>query len=496
MDVIHGLYIKKHKKLYIDTVLIYAIGDKMPISFDKNRPLTARQNEIAEGIKEGLNQGKTSLEIGQALNLSEAYINEIKMRAGMTKQGSEILDWIEKHEEVGDWLREIKGGEAHESTKKLFTGSLKKYCEFRGLTPGELLTEGEEDLKLPREQKQVKRHLLDFRDYLKEGGRGKRTVAHYLSVITSFFTSHDVLLPKLSNGSIEVEWEKKEFDRARVKELVNVCSPRERAMFMTMFQSGLAANEVSSLRIKDLAEVKDGLTILRLKREKNGYRFVTFLGSDAREAIDHYLKIRNEGNLLPSRPKLSAECKVKSENDYLFVTWDARLRAWNKINSSHVSKYMMQACRRLGWFHGEKRNPYRPHALRASFATVLLNNGVPKNAIDFMLGHKQNGTDEAYFKTHIETLIKQYKASEHLLSISEIDKIPDSKYEELMIELHARNGKISELEEKMTLMDAREKERAASDNKLNRIFEGINADPEDLKLMMELLKRMKDKGVV
>ncbi|MBE9592633.1 MAG: hypothetical protein IMF19_04060, partial [Proteobacteria bacterium] len=229
--------------------------------------------------------------------------------------------------EVRDWLREIKGGEAHESTKKLFTGSLKKYCEFRGLTPGELLTEGEEDLKLPREQKQVKRHLLDFRDYLKESGRGKRTVAHYLSVITSFFTSHDVLLPKLSNGSIEVEWEKKEFDRARVKELVNVCTPRERAMFMTMFQAGLAANEVSSLRIKDLAEVKDGLTVLRLKREKNGYRFVTFLGSDAREAIDQYLKIRNEGNLLPSRPKLSAECKVKSENDYLFVTWNARLRA-------------------------------------------------------------------------------------------------------------------------------------------------------------------------
>jgi hypothetical protein len=261
-----------------------------------------------------------------------------------------------------------------------------------------------------------------------------------------------------------------------------------------MFQSGLAANEVSNLKIKDLAEVKDGLAVLRLKREKNGYRFVTFLGSDAREAIDHYLKIRNEGNLLPSRPKLSAECKVKSESDYLFVTWNARLRAWNKINSSHVSKYMMQACKKLGWFHGEKRNPYRPHALRASFATILLNNGIPKNAIDFMLGHKQSGTDEAYFKTHTETLIKHYKATEHLLSISEIDKIPDTKYEELMIELHARNGErielreeISELKEKITALETREKARAPGDKGIATFLEAIDSKPEMKKVM---IKRM------
>jgi hypothetical protein len=90
------------------------------------------------------------------------------------------------------------------------------------------------------------------------------------------------------------------------------------------------------------------------------------------------------------------------------------------------------------------------------------------------LGHKQSGTDEAYFKTHVETLIKYYKASEHLLSISEIDKIPDSKYEELMIELHARNGKISELEEKITVIEAREAEKEPFEN----IAAELMNDPE------------------
>jgi integrase len=468
----------------------------MPISLDNKRPLTERQNEIVTGIKSAMSQGKSNSETARMLGISESYVNELKMRAGLTKRGSEIREWVEKYEEVRDWLRDIKGGEAHKSTKRMFSGSLKKYCEYRGLTPGELLTEGEEDLKLPREQKQVKKHLLDFRDYLKEGERGKSSVAHYMSAINSFFGSHEVLLPKLSNGTIEVEWEKKEFDRTKVKELVNVCPPRERAIFLTMFESGLAANGVSNLKIKDLAEVIDGLTILRLKREKNNYRFVTFLGRDAREAIDNYLRIRNEGRLITSRPRISEEAKVKSENDFLFITRDSHSKAWNKIDTDHVSKYMMQMCKKLGWYHGEKRNPYRPHALRASFASILLNNAVPKNAIDFMLGHKQSGTDEAYFKTNIETLIKHYKGSEHLLSISEIDRIPNSKYEELMIELHARNGKIGELEEKVASLEHAEEARAPGDNKLNKIFEATNADPEDLKLMMELLKRMKAKGVI
>jgi integrase len=463
----------------------------MPISLDNKRPLTERQSEIVAGIKGARSQGKSNLETAQALGISESYVNELKMRAGLTKRGSEIREWVENHEEVRDWLRDIKGGEAHESTKKMFSGSLKKYCEYRRLTPGELLTEGEEDLKLPREQKKVKKHLLDFRDYLKEGERGKSSVAHYMSAINSFFGSHEVLLPKLSNGSIEVEWEKKEFDRARVKELVNACTPRERAIFLTMFESGLAANEISNLKIKDLAEVRDGLTVLRLKREKNNYRFVTFLGRDAREAIDNYLKIRNQGNLITSRPRISEEAKVKTENDFIFITRDAHSKTWNKIDPDHASKNMMQMCKKLGWYHGEKRNPYRPHALRASFATILLNNGVPKNAIDFMLGHRQNATDEAYFKTHIETLVKHYRASECLLSISEIDKVPDSKYEELMIELHARSGKIGELEEKITAMEVKEDEMKSIWGKIEELdkkYAPILEDPEVKNLLLRKRK--------
>lgn len=468
----------------------------MPISLDAGRPLTERQRELVEGIKRGMNEGKTNSQTASELGISEAYVNDLKIRAGLTRKGSEVRDWIEENGEIRDWLREIRGGEAHESTKKVFAGALKKYCEFRGLTPAELLDEAEEDLKLERRKRQVKRHLLDFKDYLKETGRGKTTVGHYMSAISSFFTSHDVFLPKLSNGAREVEWEKEEYDREKVRELVNVCSPREKAIFLTMFQSGLAANEVANLQIKDLKERREDVTVLRLKREKNGYKFITFLGRDARAAIDHYLKIRNEGALIPARPNLSKRAKVESEDEYVFITYDSHARQWNKIDTAHVSKYMMQACKKLGWYNGEKMNPYRPHALRASFATILNNNGVPKNFVDFMLGHKPSETDDAYFKKHFGTLFKYYKDSEHLLSISELEKVPDTKYEELMIELHKRNGKIKELEEKVAALEAREKAREPYDDKMEKMLEEVKADPEDLELALRLLQRMKDKGKI
>ena len=462
----------------------------MPISLEKGKPLTERQKELVEGIKRGMEQDKTNSQIAQDLGVSESYVNELKIRAKLTKKGSEVKDWIEEHEEVRDWLREIKGGEAHESTKKMFAGALKKYCKFRGVSPGELLDEAEEDLKLERRKRKVKTYLLDFRADLKESGRSKSTIGLYMSAIRSFFTSHEVLLPKLSNGSREVEWEKEEFDREKVRHLVNVCNPRERAIFLTMFQSGLAANEVSNLRIKDLKDVKDGITVLRLQREKNGYRFITMLGRDAREAIEQYLKIRNEGALIPTRPNLSKGAKVESEDDFLFITYDSHAKKWNKIDNAHVSKYMMQACKKLGWYNGEKRNPWRPHALRASFATILNNNGVPKNFVDFMLGHKPSGTDEAYFKSHFGTLFKYYKDSEHLLSISELEKVPDSKYEELLIELHKRNGEITTLREEV---DAMKQVRKKIDE-VEEWSSPILKDPEVQNVLMKKIKEMKVKN--
>ena len=424
----------------------------MPIS----EAISDRQKELIEEIKKGMEEGKKETEIAEALGISRSYVQLLKGKAGFTKQGSEVMDWAAKDRYLSDWINELRA----ERTKYGYAVVMKTYCDFRKKTPLELLKEAEEDSKKPFDTKTVKHELLQFRTHLKDAGVSEVTIKTYIAAIQSFFKAHSVLLPELKNGRVVSTNQKEEYDREKVKQLIDVCPSRERALFLTMFQTGLASNELSNLKVADLKEVKEDITILKLQRQKSGEFFTTFIGRDGRKAIDDYLRLRNEGNLIPGRPDLSKLSKVKSDEDYVFVTWDATKHRWGKVTPHHISRYMMQACQKLGWEvkNGKikRYNPNRPHALRASFATICINQGrIPKFFVDHMLGHALSPEDKAYFKAHKEELFGYYKEAEHLLSVSDLEKIPDTKYEELMIELHKRNGEIKELERKIEGMEAK-----------------------------------------
>jgi len=455
----------------------------MPIS----KEMTKRQKELIEGIKEGMEKGLKEAEIAETLKISRSYVQLLKKKAGLTTHGSDIMRWVEEDRWLSDWIDEQRA----ERTKYGYAHAMRKYCLFRDKTPLELLKEAEKDNKLSFLERSLKHELVRFKKQLRKEGVSETTIKTYIAALQSFFKFHNVPLPSLKNGRVTNANRKNEYNREKVRELVSVCGPREKALFLTMFQSGLASNEVSNLKIRDLKEVKDGITILRLRRQKSGEFFTTFIGRDARKAIDDYLRLRNEGNLIPGRPDLSKLAKIKGEDDFIFVTWDPVKHRWGKISVHHISRYMLQACQKLGWeikAEGIKRyNPNRPHALRASFSTILLNEGrVPKFFVDFMLGHALSGNDVAYFSARKNELFDFYKESEHLLSISELDKVPDTKYEELMTELHQRDSKIAELERKIEDIKSQK-------NSVDSIYAEITENPELKQMFNSLLNSLAHK---
>lgn len=462
--------IQKTKGLY--TPYLYRIiGDKkMPIS----KAITERQKGLIEGIRKGTEEGKKEKEIAKALGISLSYVQLLKGKAGFTKSGSEVMDWVNKDRFLADWIAELRA----ERTKYGYAVVMKTYCDFREMTPLELLKEAEEDNKKTFDAKTVKHELLQFKTHLKDAGVSEVTIKTYIAAIQSFFKAHSVLLPQLKNGRVVSANKKEEYDREKVKQLIDVCPPREKALFLTMFQSSLASNEVANLKINDLKEVKDDITVLRLQRQKSGEFFTTFIGRDGRKAIFNYLRLRNEGNLIPWRPDISKLAEVKDDDDYVFVTWDARKHRWGKVTPHHISRYMMQACQKLGWEvkNGaiKRYNPNRPHALRASFATICINQGrIPKFFVDHMLGHALSPEDKAYFKAQKDKLFDYYKEAEHLLSVSNLEKIPNTKYEELMVELHTRNGKVKELEDKIASLEAREEAVNLKEEETKKIWDKI-----------------------
>jgi len=83
-----------------------------------------------------------------------------------------------------------------------------------------------------------------------------------------------------------------------------------------------------------------------------------------------------------------------------------------------------------------------------------------------------------------------------LLSVSDLEKIPDSKYEELMVELRKRNGRIKALEDKIeALEESREEKISEVDEDIapilkipkvqTAIIEALKGNPE---IMEKLLK--------
>jgi integrase len=459
----------------------------MPIS----EKITDRQMDLINGIKQGMAEGRKDREIAKDLDISHSYVELLKGKAKLTVPGSEVLAWADKDKYLSDWVAECRA----ERTKYGYAAVMKGYCAFRDMSPTELLTEAEEDNKKPFKDKTLKHELIKYRTYLREKQINELTIKSYQAAIMSFFRFYGMSLPEIRNGGAKSANQKSEYDRKKLRELLSVCGPRETAIFLTMFQSGLASNEISNLCMRDLDEVQDGITILKLQRQKSKTFFTTFIGRDGTRALNDYLKVRNEGNLMPGRPDISRLAKVKSKEDYVFVTWDSTKHIWGKITTAHISRYMLSACQKLGWeikTEGIKKyNPNRPHALRSSFASSLVNEGrIPKFFVDAMMGHSLNATDQAYFSAKKSELFKFYKEAEYLLSVSDLDKIPDSKYEEVLIKLHARNSKISELEEKISIIEARELEKEPYD--IIIASELIN-DPEIRPLIMKKLEKKLEK---
>jgi integrase/recombinase XerD len=142
---------------------------------------------------------------------------------------------------------------------------------------------------------------------------------------------------------------------------------RDKAIFETIYASGLRVSEACSLKITDIEE-----NFIKVLGKGNKQRVVP-IGKKAIFAIDNYL--------------INFRKDIKSK--YLFVSKNAkkidRVTIWQRtkfyIKKANINKDIS------------------PHTLRHSFATHLLENGADLRLIQEMLGHEDISTTDRY--THL-----------------------------------------------------------------------------------------------
>jgi integrase/recombinase XerD len=148
---------------------------------------------------------------------------------------------------------------------------------------------------------------------------------------------------------------------------------RDKAILETMYASGLRVSELISLRITDVNLDAGFIRCLGKGRKER----VVPLGRDAIASIRRYLA--------GPRQKLIK----KKISELLFLN-----HSGNKISRIYIWKltklYAKQA---------RIKNPVKPHTLRHSFATHLLERGADLRSVQEMLGHANISTTQVY--THI-----------------------------------------------------------------------------------------------
>ncbi len=157
---------------------------------------------------------------------------------------------------------------------------------------------------------------------------------------------------------------------------------RDRAMLELMYSSGLRVSELCGLPLQAV-DLDHGFVRVFGKGSKER---VVPVGSKAVEALQRYLA--------NARPKL---VKPRTGSDLFLSQWGralSRKTFWVNLrthaNSAGITK------------------PVKPHLLRHSFATHLLENGADLRAIQEMLGHADISTTQIYTAVKTDSLATQH----------------------------------------------------------------------------------------
>jgi len=224
-----------------------------------------------------------------------------------------------------------------------------------------------------------------FLKHLKDGGKSVRSYTRALITLRGFYkfllkksivTANPcapVDIPRFHRGLpgfLKVDEVEKLLD---APDIATPLGLRDKAMCELMYATGVRVSELVGLRLNDVNLQAGYITAFG----KGGKERIVPMGEAAMHWIGRYLS--------EARPGLS-----KGVNRYLFIT--LRGTPMTRQNFWVIIKRAALKC-------GIDREKIKPHIIRHSFATHLLEGGADLRIVQAMLGHSDISTTQIY--THI-----------------------------------------------------------------------------------------------
>jgi integrase/recombinase XerD len=233
--------------------------------------------------------------------------------------------------------------------------------------------------------KSSKNDIVDFMISQKEKGLSPNSIARRLAAIKMFyrFLVRERILKNDPTSLIDSPklWKKipETLSVNEVEALLNQPASRnsrglrDRAILETLYATGMRVSETVNLTL-DTINVDIGF--VRCIGKGNKERVVP-LGKKAIQSIQRYLEA--------ARPHLLG----KKQSEYVFLS-----RLGKRLSRQSVWKLILHYARLA-----RIKKPIKPHLLRHSFATHLLEHGADLRSVQEMLGHANISTTQIY--THV-----------------------------------------------------------------------------------------------
>lgn len=230
-----------------------------------------------------------------------------------------------------------------------------------------------------------KNDIIAFMLSQKDAGISARSIARRLAAIRMFhrFLARERLAPADPSTLIDTPklWKKipetlsaNEMDVLLVQPNVRRKQGlRDKALLETLYATGMRVSEIASLRVEN---VNLDAGFLRCIGKGNKERIVP-LGKKAVASIRKYLE--------SARPRFTKGKEIP----YLFL---------NKLGARISRQSLWKIIKRYAHQAGIRKN-IKPHILRHSFATHLLDRGADLRSVQEMLGHADISTTQIY--THV-----------------------------------------------------------------------------------------------
>lgn len=318
------------------------------------------------------------------------------------------------------------------NTRETYRRYALQYAKYTQKSLPELREEAVQEKRenVPDEERQYNFYAVRFIKHLRGEDKSRNTVNAAINAVTCFYNFLRVTPPELTRNRGDITLEKnfgRLIEKEEIHRLVDVASPRDRAIIYTMALSGFSQQEVRKLTLRKFLEavnreldtdyetikevldhekvVKELLLQLDITREKVHYRYTTFMPPETVARVLTYLRERYYKH----------EDHMQDLDDTLYVKVTGEPLARTTVTSIFNN---------LGARAGFKHPPgtfrwWRSHSLRRYFITTVIDEPGEYIIAQYLSGHRISDQDRTYWRSKPEQLRKKYLKALPYLSLDE-----------------------------------------------------------------------------